>query len=145
MFLRSYNHQNTTKYMQHRSNQTSTTADQWHWLPAGSCAGASSCMPTFSAFASQVHSFLHVENISSLRWHCMICPHLRGVLTAASGTLSKGQRLQTSSWLPRCKLSRVTLPPLERVKYAQITCAITTRYYAVQISAWTFCVLDPYI
>ena len=70
--------------------QTSTTADQWPWLPGGSCAGASSCMPTFSAFASQVHSFFHVENISSVRWNCMIFPNLRSVLTAASGTSSKG-------------------------------------------------------
>ena len=60
----------------------------------------------------------------------MTFPHLHSVLTAASGTWREGQRLQTSSWLPRCKLSRLTLPPLERGKYAQITCAITTRYYA---------------
>ena len=65
----------------------------------------------------------------------MTFPHLRSVQTAASGTWSEGQRLQTSSWFPRCKLSRVTFPALERVKYAQITCVITTRYYAVQISA----------
>ena len=38
------------------------------------------------AFASQVHSFLHVENISSVRWNCMIFPHLRSVPTAPSGT-----------------------------------------------------------
>ena len=65
----------------------------------------------------------------------MTFPHLRSVLTAASGSWSEGQRLQTSFWFTRCKLCRVTLPPLERVKYAQITRAITTRYYAVQISA----------
>ena len=32
----------------------------------------------------------------------MTFPHLRSVLTAASGTWSEGHRLQTSSWLPGC-------------------------------------------
>ena len=58
------------------------------------------------------------------------------VLVASERTSGKDQCTYIWCYVPTSlQVGRVTLPPLERVKYAQITFAITTRYYAVQISA----------